>query len=164
MGCAVPITGFMSELEPGAWVQIDYAVAGIQYPHDGIVSEVGEGGRVRIVHFCKPPGGGTGTRRVICETDLAVFLNGGERPRFVFPARRPFAAATVVARARSQIGAANYDLLGRNCQSFASWCCVGTAFSQEVHKYGMIGAAMGAVITVLSLALVAAARAPWSPA
>jgi hypothetical protein len=137
----------------GAWVRVRYGL----YTHDGIVSEV-NAGDMKIIHFSMPLPGGR--ERVVRETDLPGFLGGCSENRLKVRMKRThIPPEEVVLRARQHLGAADYDVFNRNCQSFASWCYTGKAISREVQIAGMILAAVGTVaVAAASTVMISNAR------
>lgn len=69
----------------------------------------------------------------------------------------------VVRRARSQLGASDYNLFNRNCEHFARWCKNGDARSEQIYRFttATVGAAGGVGASVAAVSLVAAASAPY---
>eukprot|EP00798_Chlamydomonas_sp_ICE-L_P032850 gene32850-biopygen3912 len=150
----------MASIEAGMWLHIDCVnPIGIKFEHDGIVSAPPEGyssaADIKVIHYAgsEPHG-----KRLISETTLAEFLVVGSSARVV-NARCRFSPLEVVKRARSQLGRADYNVLGRNCQHFGSWCYEGAAFSREVFKYGVIGTSFGLVVSIVGIIAIGMARA-----
>eukprot|EP00798_Chlamydomonas_sp_ICE-L_P008669 gene8669-biopygen15572 len=137
----------MASIEAGMWLHIDCVnPIGIKFEHDGIVSAPPEryssAADIKVIHYA---GSETHGKRLISETTLAEFLVVGSSARVV-NARCRFSPLEVVKRARSQLGRADYNVLGMNCQHFGSWCYEGAAFSREVFKYGVVGTSFGLVV------------------
>eukprot|EP00798_Chlamydomonas_sp_ICE-L_P002120 gene2120-biopygen12164 len=152
----------MASIEAGMWLHIDCVnPIGIKFEHDGIVSAPPEGyssaADIKVIHYAgsEPHG-----KRLISETTLAEFLAVGSSARVV-NARCRFSPLEVVKRARSQLGRADYNVLGRNCQHFGSWCYEGAAFSREVFKYGVVGTSFGLVVSIVGIIAIGMARASW---
>eukprot|EP00798_Chlamydomonas_sp_ICE-L_P017370 gene17370-biopygen26313 len=152
----------MASIEAGMWLHMDCVnPIGLKFEHDGIVSAVPEGyssaADIKVIHYAgsEPHG-----KRLISETTLAEFLAVGSSARVV-NARCRFSPLEVVKRARSQLGRADYNVLGRNCQHFGSWCYEGAAFSREVFKYGVIGTSFGLVVSIVGIIAIGMARASW---
>eukprot|EP00798_Chlamydomonas_sp_ICE-L_P008921 gene8921-biopygen2822 len=152
----------MASIEAGMWLHVDCVnPIGIKFEHDGIVSAPPEGyssaADIKVIHYAgsEPHG-----KRSISETTLAEFLVVGSSARVV-NARCRFSPLEVVKRARSQLGRADYNVLGRNCQHFGSWCYEGAAFSREVFKYGVIGTSFGLVVSIVGIIAIGMARASW---
>ena len=60
---------------------------------------------------------------------------------------RKYAPDEVVRRAQSQLGKADYQLLGRNCEHFAAWCVTGQSERDEVElRWSMVAAALCVVV------------------
>jgi hypothetical protein len=56
---------------------------------------------------------------------------------------RKFTPDEVVRRAQSQLGKADYHLLGRNCEHLAAWCVTGESESDQVElRWSMVAAAI----------------------
>jgi hypothetical protein len=142
----------------------------LDYPHDGIVS-VGYGAAyvhadaagvlaaVRVIHFCRgdpaqrsfPDGAGPGdplSHMLVRETSLAWFVSQGRDACIVAGPPSQYTPEQVVQRAR--------QLLGADCQSFATHCYYGVAHSEAVRRAGM-WLAGGLVV----LAATVYAAAPW---
>ena len=150
---------FMSDVYPGSWIKVDCKnLLGLGFEHDGIVVDVKANPTtpedVKVVHFAWNE---RDDRRVIVETTLDVFMAMGTNTRIV-DVEFTVNPSLVVNRARSQLGRADYNLLGRNCQHFAHWCCHGNAFSREVFKYSAFGAAFDLVVAFAGFFGMAAAR------
>eukprot|EP00798_Chlamydomonas_sp_ICE-L_P008962 gene8962-biopygen2866 len=152
----------MASIEAGMWLHMDCVnPIGIKFEHDGIVSAPPEGyssaADIKVIHYAgsEPHG-----KRLISETTLAEFLVVGSSARVV-NARCRFSPLEVVKRARSQLGRADYNVLGRNCQHFGSCCYEGAAFSREVFKYGVIGTSFGLVVSIVGIIAIGMARASW---
>eukprot|EP00798_Chlamydomonas_sp_ICE-L_P032667 gene32667-biopygen12037 len=150
----------MASIEAGMWLHVDCVnPIGIKFEHDGIVSAPPEwyssAADIKVIHYAgsEPHG-----KRLISETTLAEFLVVGSSARVV-NARCRFSPLEVVKRARSQLGRADYNVLGRNCQHFGSWCYEGAAFSREVFKYGVIGTSFGLVVSIVGIIAIGMARA-----
>eukprot|EP00798_Chlamydomonas_sp_ICE-L_P032861 gene32861-biopygen8666 len=150
----------MASIEAGMWMHVDCVnPIGIKFEHDGIVSAPPEwyssAADIKVIHYAgsEPHG-----KRLISETTLAEFLVVGSSARVV-NARCRFSPLEVVKRARSQLGRADYNVLGRNCQHFGSWCYEGAAFSREVFKYGVIGTSFGLVVSIVGIIAIGMARA-----
>ena len=145
----------MGTVEPSMWVRVVCTNAlGMAYEHDGIVVAVSDpmdATRISVAHFARPEAAG---RLEIMETTLAAFLAMGADARVVTHPS-DFTAEEVVGRARSQLGRADYNLLGRNCQHFAHWCYHGSpSFSRQVSAFGLntimlgLGIVIGGVLTM----------------
>lgn len=153
----------MSSLRPGYWIKV-WIPGNIKHGilsvwHHGIVSSVNKK-TIKVIHFSLPEGS-TDEERRVTETSLDWFLQGGEDPQIV-DEEPNYTYTQVVDRARSKIGATEYHLPSRNCEHFAHWCFLGSAFSQQVHQYG-VGFGVAAVLcTVISFVLVNMARNPWT--
>ncbi len=148
----------MGAIEPSMWLRVDCVNSfGIAFEHDGIVvgvSDPADSTKIEVVHFAWSE---PAERRVIVITTLQSFLAMGANARVV--AELPsFSPEKVVARARSQLGRADYHLFGRNCQHFAHWCYLGSAFSRQIFKLCAFGTAFGLVVVVAGTMGMAAAR------
>jgi hypothetical protein len=96
-----------------------------RYSHHGIY--VGLGHVVHYAGWCRARIHGP-----IEEVTLADFAAVAPLAYVAHPTA-PFAAADVVARARSRLGEDAYDLLTNNCEHFCNWCIEGRAFSAQVE-------------------------------
>lgn len=94
------------------------------------------------------------------ETSLAWFVSQGKDPIIVVGPPSPFSPKQIVARARAMLGAGNYELHKRNCQSFATDCYYGVAFSEAVLRAGSTIAG-GVVVAAVVLAGFIASP-PWN--
>lgn len=75
------------------------------------------------------------------------FLQGGELKVREYGRRDD--AETTVARAESKLGEPGYNLVGNNCEHFATWCCTGRATSWQVRGAGSLtveGAVAGTTV------------------
>ena len=156
----------------------------VDYPHEGIVSlpygkmylpdDAGVVMRnVRVIHFCRgdpdrsfPDGttdGDPDSELRVRETNLAWFTSQGRDACIVAGPPSPFSPNRIVRNARELLGARDYNVFKRNCQSFANYCYYGKAVSNAVLTGGyIIGAglvvAAGGVVYVANLL----AHTPWA--
>ncbi len=142
----------MSEVEPGQWVRVDCRNAmGLAFEHDGIVADVPQNASsaedITVIHFAWTE---SVAKRTIVEVSLATFMRQGDHARIVSDVPS-FDADRIAAHARSQLGRADHHLMGRNCQHFAHWCRHGSAFSQEVRRYSVLGASFGIAVLLAGL-------------
>lgn len=155
----------MAGLQPGHWikVKVHQASSGPGW-HHGIVSRVETLG-VKVIHFCLPEGARANDpeqqHRVISETSLAWFLEGGSDAQIV-DEEPEFELAEVVRRARKYVGRAGYSLPTRNCEHFASWCYKGSAFSQQVFAFGAGAGVVSVVLGMLAIAAMSMGRSPFA--
>ncbi|TLY22016.1 MAG: hypothetical protein E6K68_04215 [Nitrospirae bacterium] len=75
----------------------------------------------------------------------------GDPVKVVAIPQSPEHAAAIVERAYSQLGAP-YDLFGRNCEHFATWCVTGVPRSYQLYNYTAVAGVMslGLVLTALN--------------
>lgn len=113
-----------------------------KYPHDGIISEVGDNiDSIKVIHFTnKDPecteddGANNKDGLYVRRTSLRYFLkNSSVKDTEIEAKQSVFLPETVVNRAESLLGTSDYDLKKRNCQSFASHCYFGKADSPAVR-------------------------------
>ena len=149
----------MGAIEPSMWLRVDCVNSfGIAFEHDGIVvgvSDPADSTKIEVVHFAWSE---PAERRVIVSTTLQAFLAMGDGARVVVAEQPSFSSEGVVVRARSQLGRADYNIFGRNCQHFAHWCYHGSAFSRQVFNFSAFGAAFGMVVVLAGIMGMAAAR------
>lgn len=154
---------FMATLYPGAWIQArvqgDVKRGLLPCQHHGIVSRVDDGS-IRVIHFTRPEDDPTAPREVR-ETSLEFFLSGCVDPR-VSDAEPAFAFDVVAQRARKYVGASQYSLPTRNCEHFASWCFLGSAFSRQVFAFGLGASVVAVIVGVIGVAAMGMSQAPWS--
>jgi hypothetical protein len=125
----------MTTLQPGNWIKVLHASSGIAYWHHGIVSSVEPSG-VKIIHFRRQQ------QRIITETSLAQFLDGGSDAQVV-DEEPAFQFAEVVRRARKH--------LGRKCCHFVARCYKGrSAFSKNIFAFGAGAGAVSVVFGALT--------------
>lgn len=167
---------FRMGLQAGQIISITCVSAGITYPHYGIIvvgapkqlADADVLQYVRVVHFCRgdPSSlfddgtmGAPQEELRVRETTLAWFISMGTEPKIVVDITKPpsFSVGVIVRRARSFLGAADYKVYKRKCQSFVTHCVYGQALSYTVQRAGMlIGGtviAFGACIIVASYRL-----------
>ena len=148
--------GFQKMLQPGTWIRIDYThqPTGITYDHDAIVTHTSSDlAEFSIIHFAK-----VNDKLQITESDLPSFLKDGKNPRIVQEPVHCYSDDVIVQRARSQLGTANYHVLGKNCQHFARWCCTGKAFSHEIYDYGVLLSGVGICILAIGSCFIMLSR------
>jgi ribosomal protein L27 len=109
---------------------IIYAERGA-YRHFGIYT-----GNGRAVHYTLTEGV-AGLRMQIRETSFAKFAKGDDV--YVLRIRNTsgvkcYSPEETVRRARSMIGAKNYNLVFNNCEHFAFWCKTGVSRSEQVEQ------------------------------
>ena len=160
---------FAMRLKPGDHVRVTCKTCAgvVAFKHHGIVATVPDSDdrdtlltQITIIHFSSPPAGGS--NRII-ETSLEYFLQDGEDSEIVDPAEDPlFDGDDVVSRARSQLGKTKYNLSCKNCEHFASWCTHGSAFSRQVHQYGIGFAVATVVCGIITTVLMTASRNKWA--
>jgi len=110
------------------------------YTHHGIYAGGG-----RVVHYAGWSRAAL-ARRPVEEVSLAEFADGrGVAARADSPRR--FAAAEVVARARSRLGENRYRIASNNCEHFCHWCLSGENRSAQIERLlgWLVGAAWGGV-------------------
>ena len=152
----------MGTMAPGMWLQLQCVNRwGISFKHDGIVVDVSDSSDAAIIEVLHFAWQAAEEKRVICSTTLEGFLACGTNARII-SAQSSFTPAVVVARARSQLGRADYNLFGRNCQHFAYWCYNGSAFSREVFRISAFGAGVGLAIAFVSIIGMGLARGSMS--
>jgi len=103
------------------------------YDHHFIVSDPVGG---RVVHFWSDY---YGQRSSVRESLLVDILHPDtiDDVEVVQHTETPYAAEQIVNRARSQLGRRDFNIIGNNCEDFATWCCTGRAFSDQVFADGM---------------------------
>ena len=178
-------TTLMAQLFPGYWIKVyvsqpsnTASSACLPCWHHGIISSV-SGGAVKVIHFTQPetpdtasPTTSTTGDRSVLETSLEWFLVGGTNAQVV-DAEPAYSYLDVVARARGHLGAIAYSLwLGcaqpaakprptRNCEHFASWCFLGSAFSHQVWAFGAGASIIGVLLGVIGIVSMSMARNNW---
>lgn len=118
-------------------------VGRVGYTHHGI--DVGDG---RVIHYSGEPGKSKAHASIRYAT-LEEFAQGGKVKVREYGKR--FEADQTVARAESKLGEGHYDLFGRNCEHFASWCVTGR------HTSGQVNGAVAAGGVASTTAVAAAA-------
>lgn len=158
----------MAQLRPGAWVKIrisqpNSSSSGAWLPcwHHGIVTEV-SGPCAKIIHFSLPEKATDAKVRVVRETSLEWFLAGGTDAEVV-DAEPNYTYEEVVDRALSYVGSTGYRLPTRNCEHFASWCYLGSAFSRQVFAFGVGCGVTAVVFGVIAVAAMGMSRSRWAP-
>lgn len=121
---------------------------GVPFQHHGV--DMGDG---TIVHFCNGEGGVAGPggkweRFRICRTPMNQFSPQGHA--FVRTVRhsKPLEAEQIRRRAAKMVGRGGYDLMGHNCEHFASWCVAGRFRSRQVGVAAERFASMGTKASV----------------
>ena len=103
------------------------------YEHYGVY--IGGG---RVIHFAAADDD-FGEAQEIREASLAVFEKDSDYRIVAFPKTSPmkgyhlYSARETVARAKSCLGEAGYELLGNNCEHFALWCKTGVKTSRQAN-------------------------------
>ena len=171
---AKPAT-LMAQLFPGCWIKVfvsqpssPASSACLPCWHHGIISSV-SGGTAKVIHFTQPepdaaappptPEASAGERSVL-ETSLEWFLAGGANAQVV-DAEPAYSYLEVVARARLHLGASAYSLPTRNCEHFASWCYLSSAFSHQVWAFGAGAGVISVLLGVISVVAMSMARKKW---
>ena len=163
-------TTLMAQLFPGYWIKVyvpqpsnTASSACLPCWHHGIISSV-SGGVVKVIHFTQPetpdtasPTTSTTGDRSVLETSLEWFLVGGTNAQVV-DAEPAYSYLDVVARARGHLGATTYSLPTRNCEHFASWCFLGSAFSHQVWAFGAGASIIGVLLGVIGIVSMSMAR------
>ena len=173
---------FAMQLTAGQLIRVTCTKV-IDYPHDGIVSMAYNKSyseadaadvmmSVRVIHFCRgDPQSGfpDGTRGDpldelrVRETTLAWFVAQGRAACIVAGPPSPFLPDRIVSKARDLLGAGEYKLAKRNCQSFASHCYYGRAVSVAVlHAGYTISASLVLVAGAVLVAAYQFAHTPWA--
>jgi hypothetical protein len=96
----------------------------LPYTHHGI--DLGDGS---VIHYSGEPLAKYDAE--VKQSSMDEFLNGGAVVVRRY-GQRDDAEATV-ARAFSQLGKREYNLIVNNCEHFAEWCCTGTKISEQVR-------------------------------
>jgi len=166
-------TTLMAQLFPGYWIKVyvsqpsnTASSACLPCWHHGIISSV-SGGAVKVIHFTQPetldtvsPTTSTAGDRSVLETSLEWFLVGGTNAQVV-DAEPAYSYLEVVARARGHLGATAYSLPTRNCEHFASWCFLGSAFSHQVWAFGAGAGIIGVLLGAIGIVSMSMARNNW---
>lgn len=137
---------------------------GVPFQHHGV--DMGDG---TVVHFCNDNGGVAGpggdwTRFKICRTKIDHFSPQGAAFVRTVQHSNPLDGETIRRRAERMVGRGGYDLMGNNCEHFASWCVAGRFRSRQVgvaaERLASIGtkATVGAVGRVGLKSLVATSK------
>eukprot|EP00048_Salpingoeca_helianthica_P017595 m.238069 g.238069 ORF g.238069 m.238069 type:complete len:206 (+) comp21555_c0_seq1:271-888(+) len=129
----------------------------VGYTHHGIVSQVDEEGQpTKMIHYTLD----SKDAPIIAETSFRRFKSEDDALVTRVDEQAAFPLEEIVQRARSQIGESDYDLLGHNCEHFASWCRTGQPGSAQVRnlgqsmvKVGIFGAIASAFVGFLGLVL-----------
>jgi hypothetical protein len=117
----------------------------IPYRHHGVYAGGG-----KVIHFCGEPGLGVIDAEVRYE-EMDTFSRGNavhverHRPRY--------SGREAIRRAESRLGERGYDLRRNNCEHFATECCTGKAYSDQVS----VAEAAAGIVGVLVLAAGSAA-------
>ena len=106
------------------------------YDHYGVYV-----GRGKVIHYGVGEGGtsaGGGSNGVVTQTTLRKFLES-DAPDDLEVSSYPkldgrAARQRCVDRARSSLGAKDYNLVFNNCEHFARWCRTGESLSTQVEK------------------------------
>ena len=109
------------------------------YYHHGIDLGIGH-----IIHFSEKPGKGKIAAH-IRQTTMTEFTCGKKAKLREYGTSFP--PEEIVARAESKLGTADYDLFGRHCEHFATWCAVGLHSSSQING---VRAATGLVAATAS--------------
>lgn len=100
------------------------------YTHHGI-----DTGRGTVIQYNgKEIKGQDGT---ISEVPMNVFTDGqptSKIKRMVY-LRTYFSPDDILKRAKSKLGEQQYNLIFRNCEHFATWCCTNKWYSDQVVKF-----------------------------
>jgi len=94
------------------------------YTHHGI--EIADG---LVVH--RSTSDGTKSGSSIRRTTIEEFCDGGVAQIRLYGTRLP--PEDAIARAESMLGQTGYDLIGDNCEHFATWCVTGAHSSRQVE-------------------------------
>ena len=161
----------MAQLFPGCWIKVyvsqpsSPASAGLAYLpcwHHGIISSV-SGGTAKVIHFTRPEPDASShptPERSVLETSLEWFLAGGANAQVV-DAEPAYSYLEVVARARRHLGASAYSLPTQNCEHFASWCYLGSAYSHQVWAFGAGAGVISVLLGVISIVAMSMSRTKW---
>ena len=115
----------------------------VLYEHHGIAVSPWQ-----VIHYGAKSGQSM-TQARICLATVQEFALG--RTVRVRPHPEGFLPETTVSRAESRLGTGDYDLFGRNCEHFASWCVTGEATSDQVGRN--VRLALGALSVVAEIKL-----------
>jgi hypothetical protein len=98
----------------------------VLYEHHGIAVSPWQ-----VIHYGAEPGQSMVQAKICLATveEFALGLTVRVRP---YPGG--FLPERTVSRAESKLGTGDYDLFGRNCEHFASWCVTGEATSDQVGR------------------------------
>ena len=110
----------------------------VLYEHHGIAVSPWQ-----VIHYGAKSGQSM-AQATICLATLEEFALG--LPVRVRPHPEGFLPERTVRRAESRLGTGDYDLVGRNCEHFASWCVTGEATSEQVGRN--VRLALGALSVV----------------
>lgn len=119
-----------------------FGTGGRHYSHHGLYI-----GNRRVIHYAGYANGFSagGSQRV--EMVSLEAFSTGQPVRICTHAERPFDHAEAVRRALSRLGEDKYNLLWRNCEHFATWCCTGEERSEQVRKATIrLGLATGRIL------------------
>jgi hypothetical protein len=106
------------QFEPGEHLKVLYGL----YSHQAIY----EGGG-SVIHLSKQAGR-------VERASLEAFRDG-RCQIWVVDSPRRYPGEQVAARARSKLGARDYDLFQNNCEHFCNWCRSGAAVSRQVERW-----------------------------
>jgi hypothetical protein len=121
-------------MERGDHVYVDRGL----YEHHGIAVSPWQ-----VIHYGAKSGQSMTQARIRLATVEEFALGRTVRVR---PHPEGFLPERTVRRAESRLGTGDYDLFGRNCEHFASWCVTGEATSDQVGRN--VRLALGALSVV----------------
>lgn len=93
------------------------------YQHHGI--DCGDG---TVIHYRKPS-------EVVERTSFATFSRGSAVSVKQYINGFCYLPDTVLSRAESRLGEAEYSLFFNNCEHFATWCKTGISDSKQIREY-----------------------------
>ena len=102
------------------------------YTHWGIYASAGDWIPGSVIHYS----GDGDFKGTVMETPMEKFTQGAKNVEVMTKYlernfRRCFSGEKTLARARSQLGHGDYDILTNNCEHFAIWCKTGKRESSQ---------------------------------
>ena len=91
-------------------------------------------GNGRVIHFSGAGSEISTKSRVIVEDSIADFVKDGVVMVLNVPSDKRLPLEEIIARAKSRIGETDYNLIGNNCEHFASWCVEDKPISEQINR------------------------------
>jgi len=107
----------------------------LAYWHHALIEEVAEDW-LHVIHYNGPLS--TKIKGIIMDEWIETnrdYLRSNNLYRWDYDTEDCLPADEVIKRAKSRLDEASYDLLGNNCEHFASWCKTGIEYSSQVANF-----------------------------